>query len=150
MPLTNKTIVAIDDASAILNFLRISLESLGVTFHGSMTASGGLAQCETRKPDLIILDLGLPDKEGFDILPRLRALNKESHIPVIVLTVRNSQEDRDRAAALGATAYMTKPFEMSRLLDVICEILGIGRPLELPISGTLSDDNYPYGLPPRS
>lgn len=145
MPLSNKTIIVIDDSSAILNFLRISLESLGVNFHGSMTASGGLAQCETRKPDLIILDLGLPDKEGFDILPRLHALNKESMVPVIVLTVRNSQEDRERAVALGASMYMTKPFEMSRLLDIICEVIGTKRPLELPISGTLSDDCYPYG-----
>lgn len=127
MPLSNKTIVAIDDTHAILSFLRISLESLGVHFYGAMTASGGLALCETHRPDLVVLDLGLPDKEGFDILPRLRALNKEKNVPVIVLTVRNSQLDRDKAAMLGAAAYVTKPFEMSTLLEVICDTMGIER-----------------------
>jgi two-component system, OmpR family, KDP operon response regulator KdpE len=149
MPLSHKTIVAIDDTPSILNFLRISLESLGVQFHGAMTASGGLALCESRMPDLIILDLGLPDKEGFDILPRLRALNQKQAIPVIVLTVRNSKESRDRAAHLGASAYMTKPFEMSRLLDLICEKLAIECPVYLYASGTHADDKFPYGVPPR-
>jgi len=128
MQLSNKTIIAIDDTHSILSFLRISLESLGVHFYGAMTASGGLSMCETYKPDLVVLDLGLPDKEGFDILPRLRTLDKDRTIPVIVLTVRNSQADRDKANQLGAAAYITKPFEMNTLLDVICETLGLDRP----------------------
>jgi len=125
MPLSNRTIVAIDDTHSILSFLRISLETLGVHFYGAMTASGGLSLCETHRPDLVVLDLGLPDKEGFDILPRLRTLNKDKNVPVIVLTVRNSQADRDKAAALGAAAYITKPFEMNTLLEVICQQLGL-------------------------
>lgn len=132
MPLSDKKIVAIDDTHSILNFLRISLEALGVEFHGAMTASGGLALCEKVKPDAIVLDLGLPDKEGFDIMPQLNSLNKTPPIPVIVLTVRNSQEDRDKAASLGAGAFVTKPFEMNTLLEVICSQLHIDRPLNLP------------------
>src|SRR5882724_2607445 len=72
MRLLNKHIVVIDDTHSILTFLRISLEALGATFHGAATASGGLALCETANPDLIILDLHLPDKEGLNILPRLK------------------------------------------------------------------------------
>ena len=150
MPLSDKRIVGIDDSHSILNFLRISLEALGVEFHGAMTASGGLALCETHKPDIVVLDLGLPDKEGFDILPRLLALNKERRIPVIVLTVRNSQEDRDKAAALGAAAYITKPFEMSMLLEVICDKLDLERPSYIPSAGTKADDEFPYGAPANS
>lgn len=147
MPLSDKKIVAIDDTHSILNFLRISLEALNINFRGAMTASGGLALCEAYPPDIIVLDLGLPDKEGFDILPRLRVLNKDQDIPVIVLTVRNSQEDREKAAALGATAYITKPFEMSTLLEVICNSLGVDRPAYIPPYGTRGDDEFPYGAP---
>jgi two-component system, OmpR family, KDP operon response regulator KdpE len=125
MSLTNRHIVAIDDTHSILNFLRISLEAVGARFHGTATASGGLALCESDKPDLIVLDLGLPDKEGFDILPRLKKIDKNGKVPVIVLTVRNTQEDRDKAASLGASAYITKPFEMDALLDIIYDKLAI-------------------------
>ncbi len=117
MQFLNKHIVVIDDTHSILNFLRISLEALGARFNGAATASGGLALCESEKPDLIVLDLGLPDKEGLDILPRLRRIDKERHVPIIVLTVRNQKEDRDMARMLGASAYLTKPFIMSELIE---------------------------------
>lgn len=128
MPLTNRHIVAIDDTHSILNFLRISLEAVGARFHGAATASGGLALCESDIPDLIVLDLGLPDKEGFDIIPRLKKINPDGNIPIIVLTVRNTLEDREKAQSLGASAYLTKPFEMDALLDVIYEQLAITHP----------------------
>ena len=89
MQFLNKRIVAIDDTHSILTFLRISLESMGAHFSGAATASGGLALCETEKPDLIVLDLGLPDKEGFDILPRLRRIDKERNIPIIARSTFN-------------------------------------------------------------
>jgi len=119
MPFINKHIIAIDDTHSILNFLRISLEALGARFQGAATASGGLALCESDRPDLVVLDLGLPDKEGLDILPRLKRLDKEGNVPVIVLTVRNSPEDRELAASLGASAYITKPFVMNELVEEI-------------------------------
>lgn len=121
MPLTNKHIVAIDDTHSILTFLRISLEALGAKFHGAATASGGLAMCESVNPDLVVLDINLPDKEGFDILPRIKHLAKEKNVPVIVLTVHKEQEARDQAARLGASAYLTKPFIMDDLLEVILQ-----------------------------
>lgn len=119
MPLLNKHIVAIDDTHSILTFLRISLEALGATFHGAATASGGLAICETEHPDLVILDLGLPDKEGLSILSRLKHIDKEHNLPVVVLTVRKEQEAMDMAMELGADAYVTKPFIMDDLIEVI-------------------------------
>ncbi len=123
MTLTNKHIVAIDDTHAILTFLRISLEAMGATFDGAATASGGMALCESKHPDLVILDLGLPDHGGLDILPRLKRLQKNSGLPVIVLTVRKEQESRDMAEKLGADAYITKPFVMDDLISVIEDTL---------------------------
>lgn len=119
MPLVNKHIVAIDDTHSILTFLRISLEALGATFHGAATASGGLALCETEHPDLVILDLGLPDKEGLNILPRLKHMGKENGVQVVVLTVRKEQETMNAAMEMGADAYVTKPFIMDDLIEVI-------------------------------
>lgn len=127
MVLTNRHIVAIDDTHAILTFLRISLEAMGATFDGAATASGGIALCESKQPDLVILDLGLPDHEGFDILPRLKRLNKDKDLPVIVLTVRQEQESREKAKKLGADAYVTKPFIMDDLVDIIHDKLHIKR-----------------------
>jgi len=125
MSLSQKHIVAIDDTGAILTFLRISLEAMGATFDGAATASGGMALCETKHPDLVILDLGLPDYGGFDILPRLKNMFKDHDLPVIVLTVRKEQEARDMAAKLGANAYITKPFIMDDLVKVIFDQLHI-------------------------
>jgi DNA-binding response OmpR family regulator len=125
MILARRHIVAIDDTDTILTFLRISLEAMGAMFEGAATASGGMALCETKCPDLVILDLGLPDHGGFEILPRLKRLRKNTDLPVIVLTVRKEQEARDTAATLGANAYMTKPFIMDDLVQVICEQLHI-------------------------
>ncbi len=125
MPLSNKHIVAIDDTHSVLTFLRISLEALGATFHGAATASGGMALCESESPDLVILDLGLPDKEGLDVLPRLKRLNKDHNLPVVVLTVRNEQETRNTAEKLGADAYVTKPFIMDDLIEIIDKKLHI-------------------------
>lgn len=119
MLLENKHIVAIDDTHSILTFLRISLEAMGATFAGAATASGGMAMCESESPDLVILDLGLPDHEGFDILPRIKRLKKNKSMPVVVLTVRKEQESREKAKELGADAYITKPFIMDNLVEVI-------------------------------
>jgi len=119
MNLSGKNILAIDDTHSILTFLRISLEAMGATFHGAATAAGGVALCESDEPDLVVLDLGLPDKQGFDILPQLKRLGKRRGMPIIVLTVRKEQEARDTASRLGANAYLTKPFIMDELIEVI-------------------------------
>ena len=119
MNLSNKCIVVIDDTISILTFLRISLESMGATFHGAATAAGGLSLCESTQPDLVILDLGLPDREGINILPRIKRLVKDGNLPVIVLTAHKEQEILDMAMELGADAYITKPFVVDDLIKTI-------------------------------
>lgn len=123
MTFRNKRIVAIDDTHSILTFLRISLEALGATFHGAATASGGIALVEKEKPDLVVLDLGLPDKEGLDILQTLKRIDKRHNLPVVVLTVRNDPRTKEKAAQLGADAFVTKPFVMSDLIAVMDSLL---------------------------
>lgn len=123
MTLTDKNIVVIDDTHSILNFLRISLEALGAKFHGAVTAAGGMALCETAHPDLVILDLTLPDREGLNILPRIKRLDKDKKLPVVVLTAHKEQEILSAAMDLGADAYVLKPFVMEDLINTLEEQL---------------------------
>lgn len=116
--LDGKIILAIDDARSIRTFLRISLESQGVEFHEAGTAREGLALCREVKPDLVVLDLGLPDVDGLTILPEIKA--QEGSVPrVVVLTVRKENEMKERARDLGADDYVTKPFMVDELMEVI-------------------------------
>jgi DNA-binding response OmpR family regulator len=126
--LKNRHIVAIDDAASVLTFLRVSLEEMGAKFHDAQTAAGGLALCEQVKPDVVVLDLGLPDKEGFNILPQIKRVDGKRSPVVVVLTVRNDLKYKAMAEALGADAYITKPFRMEDLVDVIHAKLGITQP----------------------
>jgi two-component system, OmpR family, KDP operon response regulator KdpE len=135
--LKNRHVVAIDDTPAILTFLRVTMETLEAEFHEAQTASYGLALCEQIKPDVVILDLGLPDKEGLDIISRLKRIDKSTNLPVIiVLTVRSEPTSRERAMMLGADAYFTKPVNMEALVETIYRKLGM-----------VPDDEAALGIP---
>jgi DNA-binding response OmpR family regulator len=117
--LKDRQIVVIEDTHAIRTILRYSLEAEGATLHEAATAAYGLALCEQYSPDVVLLDLGLPDNEGFNILPRLKRTGRERETAVVVLTVRKESADKSRAMELGASAYVTKPFVMEHLIEVI-------------------------------
>lgn len=130
--LKHKRIVIIDDTPAIVMSVRASLEAMGAECHEAQTASGGLALCEQQPPDVITLDLGLPDKDGLHILSRLKKLDTGHGAPVvIVLTVRNESGFREKAQELGADAYLTKPFRMDELVELIHEKLHLRLPAYL-------------------
>lgn len=120
-----KQILAIDDTASIRTFMRISLQAQGFGFHEAATARDGLRLCEKIKPDLVVLDLGLPDKDGLEILPEVRKKAANGHDPtVIILSVRKEYSTQQRAHALGADAYMTKPFLMEDLIEMIERKIG--------------------------
>src|SRR4030042_1745899 len=106
-------ILIIEDESQIRRLLRLSLEAHGYQVKDATTAQEGLQQVAMARPDLIILDLGLPDMEGLDALKKLR---EWSRTPVIVLSVRNSEQDKIDLLDAGANDYITKPFSMGELL----------------------------------
>jgi two-component system KDP operon response regulator KdpE len=109
---TGPLILVIDDELQIRRFLRITLESIGYRVHEAVTGAEGLTEAATQRPDLVILDLGLPDEDGLNILKRLR---EWSHVPVIVLSVRNSDTDIIALLDAGADDYLTKPFSVGEL-----------------------------------
>jgi two-component system KDP operon response regulator KdpE len=103
----------VDDERAIRRFLRTSLEALGHTVFEAATGADALREVTAHRPDVVILDLGLPDLDGAEVLTRLRA---RSAIPVIVLSVQ--EEERTKVALLdeGADDYLTKPFGIDELM----------------------------------
>ena len=107
------TILVVDDEPAIRRFLRTSLKGQG--FDVIEAASGGeaLEQLRSAKPELVVLDLGLPDLDGFEVIRRIRAV---SSLPIVVLTVRAGERDKVEALDLGADDYVTKPFGIGELL----------------------------------
>jgi DNA-binding response OmpR family regulator len=124
MSLKDSRIVAIDDSPSILTFLRLSLEGERAEFYSASTAREGVELCKKVQPDFVVLDLGLPDKDGLEILPEIKQSAPPDHSPcVIVLTVRKGRETLTEAMNKGADAYLGKPFMVEELLEVIEEKL---------------------------
>lgn len=120
MPLLEKHILVIDDTLAIRTFLRISLQAKHATLHEAATAKEGLSLFNKIKPDVVVLDLGLPDKDGLEVLREIREKSpKTNKTSVIILSVRRDQITMDKAFSLGADAYVSKPFMMDELLEII-------------------------------
>jgi two-component system, OmpR family, KDP operon response regulator KdpE len=105
--------ILIEDEPHIRRFVRSALETDGWIVHETETLRQGLTDAGTRKPDLIILDLGLPDGDGMDFLRGFRSWSK---VPVIVLSARVSEHDKIDALDAGADDYLTKPFGVGELL----------------------------------
>jgi two-component system KDP operon response regulator KdpE len=106
-------ILVIEDDPPIRRFLRTSLEAHGYRYREAATGEEGVAMTATHVPDLVVLDLGLPDVSGFEVVKRLR---EWSQVPIVVVTARGQEEDKIRALDAGADDYVTKPFAMGELL----------------------------------
>lgn len=111
--ITTPTALLVEDEPQIRRFVRAALGEEGWQVFESATLQRGLIDAGTRKPDLIVLDLGLPDGDGIDFVLDLR---KWSTVPVIVLSARVNEADKIRALDAGADDYLTKPFGVGELL----------------------------------
>lgn len=113
-------ILIVDDEDQIRKFLRITLEAAGHTIAEAANGKAGIAKVSTTAPDLVILDLGLPDIDGKRVLATVR----ESHdLPILVLSVRSDEGEKVEALDLGAQDYVTKPFGTRELLARIRGLL---------------------------
>jgi two-component system KDP operon response regulator KdpE len=106
-------ILVVDDEPQIRKFLRLGLEGHGYGVLEAESADAAMRAAVAQPPDLVVLDLGLPDREGFDVLSALR---EWSRVPVLVLSVRGRETEKVRAFDLGADDYVVKPFGMPELL----------------------------------
>ncbi len=112
--MTNKArILIVDDEKAIIRALQKSLTAHGYEVFTAMTAAKALEGVEQHRPDLLLLDLGLPDMSGLEICKRIRA---QSHLPIIVISVQDTEHDKVNALDLGADDYVSKPFAINEVL----------------------------------
>jgi two-component system KDP operon response regulator KdpE len=107
------TILVIDDETQIRRFLRISLEANNYNVIEANCGNDGVYQAAMNRPDMIILDLGLPDMTGNEVLKKIR---EWSSVPVLILSVQNEESEKIAAFDTGADDYVTKPFAMGELL----------------------------------
>ena len=107
------TVLVIDDELQIRRLLRVSLEANNYRVLEASTGQEGLAAAAQHRPDIIVLDLGLPDMDGVSVLKRLR---EWSRVPVLVLSVQDREDDKIKALDHGADDYITKPFGTGELL----------------------------------
>jgi two-component system KDP operon response regulator KdpE len=105
-------VLVVDDEMAIRRFLRTSLSAEGFEVHEAATGEQALALTAKDRPDLVLLDLGLPDLDGVQVTRRLREWSK---VPIIIISVRDREEDKVRALDEGADDYLTKPFGLGEL-----------------------------------
>ena len=106
-------ILLIEDEPQMRRFLRITLQSQGYRLVESETGAEGLLQAASRNPDVVLLDLGLPDIDGLDVTTRLR---EWSTTPIIIISAREQEQDKVKALDAGADDYLTKPFSAGELL----------------------------------
>jgi two-component system KDP operon response regulator KdpE len=105
--------LVIDDEPQIRRLLRVTLETHGYRVFDASTGNAGIAEAAMRRPDVVLLDLGLPDMDGLTVLKRLR---EWSRVPVVILSVREGEDEKVEALDAGADDYVTKPFGAAELL----------------------------------
>jgi two-component system, OmpR family, KDP operon response regulator KdpE len=113
MTKTDPVIIVIEDDLSIRRFLHTGLSSQGFSVFEAETGMQGIVEVNTRKPDLLILDLGLPDMDGVDVIKAIRGW---SELPIIILSARSSEQQKIEALDAGADDYLTKPFSFGELL----------------------------------
>jgi two-component system KDP operon response regulator KdpE len=113
MPESKELILLIEDEPQMRRFLRITLLSNGYRLVETETGAEGLLQAASRNPDVVLLDLGLPDMDGIEVTTRLR---EWTQTPVIVISAREQEQDKVKALDAGADDYLTKPFDAGELL----------------------------------
>jgi two-component system, OmpR family, KDP operon response regulator KdpE len=113
MPEEKELILLIEDEPQMRRFLRITLTTQGYRLVEAATAQEGLMQATTRNPDVVLLDLGLPDLDGLEVTKRLR---EWTQTPIIVISAREQEQDKVKALDAGADDYLTKPFNAGELL----------------------------------
>jgi two-component system, OmpR family, response regulator MprA len=113
-------VLVIDDEPGIVDFIEVGLREEGYAVVPASSAAEGLRALRDRPPDVVVLDVGLPDQDGFALLARIRA---ESDVPVVMLTARGEVDDRIRGLELGADDYIAKPFHFAELVARVRALL---------------------------
>ena len=120
MSTLSPVVIVIEDEIEISRFVRAALEDEGCQVSEAATSAQGLVAAGSRKPDLVLLDLGLPDGDGIDVVQSLRTW---STVPILILSARSDEQDKIAALDAGADDYLTKPFGVGELLARVRALL---------------------------
>jgi DNA-binding response OmpR family regulator len=115
----SKRVLLIEDEPNIIEAIRFILSRDGWIVETHSDGATAVAAVVKKRPDIVILDVMLPGKSGFDILRELRCDDTQTNLPILMLTARGQKKDRDMAQAAGVSAFMTKPFSNSDMLDAV-------------------------------
>lgn len=122
--MSKKRILIIDDEQDLVEMLKLRLESVGYEILDAYDGKTGLDKAKEEKPDLILLDLMLPKMDGYQLCRILKFDEEYKRIPIIMLTARAQEKDKDQGMTCGADEYVAKPFEPNELVTVIQKYLG--------------------------
>jgi|SRR5690349_8658285 CheY-like chemotaxis protein len=125
---TKKTIMVVDDNPDIITIVRTILEGKGYKVTSAYSGTELLSCLEKEKPDLVVLDIMMPQMDGLEVLTRMKAAPDTASIPVILLTAKVQYEDVLGGYKLGADYYITKPFTSTQLINGINLLLGEAKP----------------------
>jgi twitching motility two-component system response regulator PilG len=121
--MARKRVLIVEDEESLLKLQTILLTSRGYDVTCVKDGADALAEIQRKLPDLVLLDVMLPGMDGFEVCRRIREDARCSHLPVVMLTARKGNSDKEQGMLFGATAYITKPFRSAQLLDVVQELL---------------------------
>ncbi len=118
-----RTVLLVDDEPNIILSLEFLIEQAGYEARVARDGDAALKSIEERKPDLILLDVMLPKRDGFDVCERIRANPAWNDIRIVMLTAKGQDSEREKGLALGADAYITKPFSTREAMEQIKRFL---------------------------
>ena len=123
-----RTVLLVDDEPNIILSLEFLIEQAGYEARVARDGDAALKSIEERKPDLVLLDVMLPKRDGFDVCKRIRANPAWNDIRIVMLTAKGRDSEREKGLALGADAYITKPFSTREAMEQIKRFLDDGDP----------------------
>lgn len=117
-------ILVVEDEESLLMLERILLSSKGYSVTGVMDGKSAIEEIAANRPDLVILDIMLPEMDGFEVCRQIKDNPETNAIPVVMLTAKKSNQDVTRGMQVGADAYITKPFKSAKVIEVIEGLIG--------------------------
>lgn len=121
--MSKKKILIVEDEESLLKLESILLTSRGYEVKGVADGRAALEALHTTKPDLVLLDIMLPEMDGFEVCRQIKSDESTRHIPVIMLTAKKSREDMVKGEEVGADWYITKPFKSAMVIETIQRFL---------------------------
>lgn len=113
----------VDDDPEIVKVLRMVLETQGIQALGALSGTNGLLMTKQELPDVVLLDIMMPDMDGFEVCRQMRLDPDTREIPVVLVSARTDLDHVEKGSLFGAQGYLSKPFHMSTLIDKILEVI---------------------------